>query len=75
MQMLDLFFENVFYLFQIDVTLATLDDGNHVKCSRNVTIVPDAKLNDVSSDAFDCLILPGGMNAAKTFANVKHIMF
>lgn len=33
-------------------------------------IVPDKNLSTINVDEFDAFILPGGMQAANTFANV-----
>ena len=52
------------------MTLAGLSSGAPVKCSRNVVIVPDKDLKDIKLDSFDAFILPGGLNAAKSFASV-----
>ena len=51
--------------------MASLNSNGPVKCSRNVVIVPDKSFKEVQLNSYDALILPGGMNAARTFANVN----
>ncbi|OTF72324.1 DJ-1-like transcriptional regulator, partial [Euroglyphus maynei] len=59
---------------QIDTTIAGLDNTmNPVKCSRNVMIVPDKYLSTINANEFDAFILPGGMQAANTFAKDEKI--
>jgi len=47
----------------IDVTVASLN-GNHVTCARGTVIVADTTLDDVISDKFDMIVLPGGLPGA-----------
>lgn len=44
----------------IDVTVASLN-GNHVTCARGTVLVADTTLDDVMSDEFDMIVLPGGI--------------
>ena len=48
---------------EIDVVTAGLDD-QPVRASRGVTLIPDATLDDVFNDAFDMMVLPGGLPGA-----------
>lgn len=50
----------------VDVTLAGVAGSDPVKCSRNVSIVPDASLNDaLAKGPYDVVICPGGAGGAK----------
>jgi DJ-1 family protein len=69
---------------EIDVTLAGLDGGDPIKCSRGVRIVPDKALSDIAhiargeggsardagdaKDVFDAIVLPGGKGGADRLA-------
>ena len=64
------------------VTIASVedddDDGDGLvcACSRGVKIVADASLADasVTSAAYDCVVLPGGMPGAKRLADDARVM-
>ena len=47
----------------IEVVTAGLDEGL-VKCSRGVVLMPDTTLDDVQDQAFDMVVLPGGLPGA-----------
>jgi 4-methyl-5(b-hydroxyethyl)-thiazole monophosphate biosynthesis len=47
----------------IEVMTAGLEEGP-VKCSRGVVIVPDTTLDQVLSESFDMVVLPGGLPGA-----------
>jgi 4-methyl-5(b-hydroxyethyl)-thiazole monophosphate biosynthesis len=47
----------------IEVVTAGLDEGL-VKCSRGVVLLPDAVLDEVLEQAFDMIVLPGGLPGA-----------
>ena len=47
----------------IDVTTAGLDD-QPVTASRGTTIVPDTRIDAVSNELFDLIVLPGGLPGA-----------
>lgn len=51
----------------IEVTVAGVDGAAPVRCSRGVTITPDAALESVDGE-FDVLVLPGGAEGAKRLA-------
>ncbi len=55
----------------VNVTLAGVDGPEAVLCSRNVKIVPDTSLESVSSETFDCVIVPGGLKGAEACATVS----
>ena len=55
---------------QIAVTVAGVSGPNNVKCSRDVIIAPDASLVDSLKETYDVIILPGGLQGAKTLAKV-----
>lgn len=44
-----------------------------VKCSRGTVIVPDVSLEEVMADAFDMIVLPGGMPGAEHLKNDSRI--
>ncbi len=56
----------------IDVTVAGVDGAEPVRCSRGVTITPDAALDDVVGE-FDVLVLPGGAEGAERLARSKRV--
>jgi 4-methyl-5(b-hydroxyethyl)-thiazole monophosphate biosynthesis len=59
------------------VTIASVEDNGLVcSCSRGVKIVADASLADasVTSAAYDCVVLPGGMPGAKRLADDARVM-
>lgn len=47
----------------IEVVTAGLDEGP-VSCSRGVVLVPDTTLDEVESEEFDMIVLPGGLPGA-----------
>ena len=56
----------------MDVTLAGVGGSGAVKCSRNVSIVPDAALEDaLKKGPYDALVMPGGGGGAKILAQVS----
>ena len=58
----------------ITVTLAGLEGADKVVCSRQVVLVPDASLNSVMDDGYDAIVLPGGMDGARSFEKVPRIV-
>jgi 4-methyl-5(b-hydroxyethyl)-thiazole monophosphate biosynthesis len=52
----------------IEVVTAGLD-GRPVKASRGVTLVPDTTLDEVLEQAFDLVVLPGGLPGADHLNN------
>ncbi|XP_076680604.1 protein dj-1beta [Andrena cerasifolii] len=57
----------------IEVTIAGLADSPSVKCSRDVKICVDAKLQDAVSQNYDIVILPGGLAGSKAFATSQEV--
>ncbi|KAI8817698.1 DJ-1-like protein [Fimicolochytrium jonesii] len=58
----------------VKVTLAGLNGAGTVTCSRNVKIVPDTALSALQDkNAFDAIILPGGLGGAEAFAKSKEV--
>jgi len=49
---------------EVDVTVAAVGDRRTVTCSRGVVITADALLAELAEDAFDAVVLPGGMPGA-----------
>ncbi|XP_015186243.1 PREDICTED: protein deglycase DJ-1zDJ-1-like [Polistes dominula] len=52
----------------VSVTIASLGDNECVKCSRDVKVCADTKFANVSDKKYDVIILPGGLNGSKAFA-------
>lgn len=52
----------------VDVMTAGLAAGS-VRCSRGIVLVPDVLLDDVLEQAFDMIVLPGGMPGAEHLKN------
>jgi len=50
----------------VEVTLAALEEGEHVTGKNGITLHADANLSDLCSDDYDCIFLPGG-------PGVKHL--
>jgi 4-methyl-5(b-hydroxyethyl)-thiazole monophosphate biosynthesis len=57
----------------VDVMMAGLIDGN-VRCSRGVVLVPDVLLDDVLSETFDMVVLPGGMPGSEHLKNDPRVL-
>ncbi|KAI8619540.1 DJ-1-like protein [Chytriomyces sp. MP71] len=60
----------------IAVTLASTTASRLVTCSRSVVLVADALLSELNSqvtEAFDAVVLPGGMGGATAFASSTHV--
>ncbi|KAK0089660.1 hypothetical protein PV325_006083 [Microctonus aethiopoides] len=58
---------------EIDVTIASIIDQECIKCSRNVKICADAKLEAVKDKQYDAVILPGGLAGSKALSNSKEV--
>uniref|UniRef100_A0A1B6E1Q3 DJ-1/PfpI domain-containing protein n=1 Tax=Clastoptera arizonana TaxID=38151 RepID=A0A1B6E1Q3_9HEMI len=59
---------------KIEVTLAGVGGKGSVECSRGVVVVPDASLADaVKKGPYDAVILPGGLEGAKTFSESAEV--
>lgn len=62
---------------KINVTVASVDAGEMIKCSRGVRIVADTNVSDVAGSEFNVIVMPGGLQGANTFkesAKVKEIV-
>ncbi|XP_076240480.1 protein dj-1beta isoform X2 [Calliopsis andreniformis] len=57
----------------IDVTVAGLDESPCVKCSRDVKICVDAKMQDAVKQNYDVVILPGGLGGSKAFSSSPEV--
>ena len=57
----------------VSVLVLSVEDELIVKCARETQIKADAKLRDLIIadlvNEYDCLVLPGGLQGAKTFAS------
>ncbi|KAJ3370182.1 Protein deglycase DJ-1zDJ-1 [Kappamyces sp. JEL0680] len=60
----------------IQVTLAAVQSVPQVTCSRQVVLLADSTLDQIRDPvgAFDCLVLPGGLGGAKTFASHPRVL-
>jgi protein DJ-1 len=56
----------------IEVTLAGLDGGAGVECSRKVQIIPDTSLGDAQGP-FDLIVLPGGIEGSERLASDSRV--
>lgn len=54
--------------FQIEVTIAGVEDAGDVLCSRNVVIKAEKPLSEVKDQTFDVVVLPGGLGGSKAMA-------
>lgn len=48
-----------------DVTVASVESGLQVECSRGVKLVADVLIGDLADADFDCIAVPGGMPGAE----------
>ncbi|CAB0042057.1 unnamed protein product [Trichogramma brassicae] len=53
------------------VTVASITDKECVKCSRDVKICTDAKIDDINDKKYDVVILPGGVGWKHLAASPK----
>ncbi|MDX8404450.1 MAG: DJ-1/PfpI family protein [Mariprofundaceae bacterium] len=56
----------------VEVIMASLD-GSAVKGRSNITIIPDAKLSDIADEAWDMVVLPGGLPNAYLLRDDPHV--
>jgi 4-methyl-5(b-hydroxyethyl)-thiazole monophosphate biosynthesis len=56
----------------ITVTTCGLDE-QPVKASRGITIIPDTSIDKVLNDAFDLIVLPGGLPGADHLRDNEHL--
>lgn len=54
-----------------EVTVASVERELQVTASRGVRIVADAKIDDCAGEAFDLIVLPGGMPGAERLRDSK----
>ncbi|KAJ8680216.1 hypothetical protein QAD02_016003 [Eretmocerus hayati] len=55
----------------VDVTIASITDKECITCSRDVKICTDSLLNNVESQKYDAVILPGGVGWKNLAASPK----
>lgn len=53
---------------EIEVVVASIEARRMITCARGVRLTADAMLNDVLAQAFDLMVLPGGMPGAQRLA-------
>lgn len=52
----------------IEVVLASIEDRRMITCARGTRLTADAMLMDVLAQAFDLIVLPGGLPGAQRLA-------
>lgn len=57
---------------RIDVTVASIDGSEPIRCSRAVLITPDVALRDLDGE-FDVIVLPGGAEGARRLAGSPEV--
>jgi len=66
---------NVLRRANVKVTVALVKGSAGVAlCSRGVKVVADASLDDCLATAYDAVVLPGGLEGAKTFAGDERVL-
>lgn len=58
---------------QVNVTTASLA-GNTVTGSHNITVTADASLDEVDTDKFDAVVLPGGLPGSLNLYNDERVI-
>ncbi|MCK9454058.1 DJ-1 family glyoxalase III [Sulfurimonas sp.] len=58
---------------EIEVIIASLDDKSAVKGAHNVTVLADAKIEDVDVDSLDMIVLPGGWDGTVALRDDKRV--
>ncbi|CAF0875386.1 unnamed protein product [Adineta ricciae] len=55
---------------EIDVDVVSIEKNGQdaLKCSRNVRVLPDKVLDDVKTNQYDCVVIPGGNDGSKAMA-------
>ncbi|CAF0724020.1 unnamed protein product [Adineta ricciae] len=55
---------------EIDVDVVSIEKNGQdaLKCSRNVRVLPDKALDDVKTNQYDCVVIPGGNDGSKAMA-------
>lgn len=48
-------------LFQVDVTISSINNTECIKCSRDIKICTDTVIDNVINKKYDAVILPGGV--------------
>lgn len=57
------------------MTIASITDSMTIKCSRDIKIVADCKLDEVQDHDYDVVILPGGLGGSKALGAVRIIFY
>lgn len=58
---------------QIDIAMVSISSEKSVKGAHGITVLADALLSEVDKDAFDMLILPGGMPGTKNLGASREL--
>jgi len=58
---------------EIEVLVASLDANNLVKGANGIVVQADIQVKDVTSDAIDMIILPGGWDGTYALADDKNV--
>lgn len=62
---------------EIEVLVASLDENSLIKGAHNLVVQTDTKLNEITADELDMIVLPGGWGGTKALAddgNVQRIL-
>ena len=54
---------------EIDVTVASVEPGHEVKCSRGVRLVADKLIGECVAEDWDAIMVPGGMPGAQNLSD------
>ena len=58
---------------EIEVMVASLDDNRAVKGANGITVMADMGIENISVDAFDMIILPGGWDGTYALADDENV--
>lgn len=58
---------------KLDTTMVSIHNTDEVTGSHNITVKADKKLNDLSDELFDAVVLPGGMPGTTYLMESKRV--
>ncbi len=58
---------------EIEVLLASLDEQSAVKGANGITVMADMNIKDISVDAIDMIVLPGGFDGTYALADDENV--
>ena len=59
---------------KLNVTVASVEAGPEVTCSRGVRLIADGLLSEYAGETYDCIALPGGLKGAEMLANTDDLI-